>query len=93
MKKWISAFLRRHFKKSKKQSGQAIVEFLLVFMLTIGLARFVFFHKTYGIQGVMESTMMKLGAYLERDLKSGTKPGDQGQDSTDVFAGVVNWKN
>lgn len=84
-----SAMVRR----LANQSGQAIVEYVLLIGLSVLLARFIFFHPEFGIYGILNNGMMRLGSALELNLKSGTASGPPGRNSTDPFAGVGSWEN
>ena len=84
------SFLR---KKIKSKSGQAIVEFLLILMLTVGFTRFIYFHPRYGFKGIIDHTMLKVGTLLERDLKTGTRTGGRGVNPTEQYMGTSTWKN
>lgn len=78
----------------RRQSGQAIVEYLLLTMLVIGFARFIFFSNDYGIYGLLNKGMLRLGSALEQNLKSGTQSGSsQNAGSTDPFGGIGAWNN
>lgn len=73
--------------------GQTLVEFLLVLILAIGFARFIYFNQTFGILPNFDKMMLRLGSYLEANLKSGTRPGKAGVGSFEVFAGTNDWNN
>lgn len=93
LKKFLSN-LRPYFKFQKsKQSGQAIVEYILILTLALVFTRFVFFHQRYGFKGIIDHTMLKVGALLEKDLKAGAQPGGSGKSATDPWVGVSVWKN
>lgn len=77
----------------RKQDGQAIVEYVLILLLSLGFLRFVFFNKEYGFKAGLDKTMLKIGSHLEGNLKSGTKPGADGVKSLDAFAGTNRWSN
>lgn len=77
----------------RKQSGQAIVEYLLILILSLTFLRFVYFNREYGFKAGLDKTMLRLGSFLEGNLKSGTKPGSDGVKSLDAFAGTNRWSN
>lgn len=79
--------------KKSKQSGQAIVEYILIITLALTFTRFVFFHPKYGFKGIIDHTMLKVGALLEKDLKAGVQPGGNGTAATDAYIGTSVWKN
>ena len=86
--------VRRLFLPSlRSQRGQAIVEYILVLILAIGFTRFVFFNKEFGFKAMIDKTMLRLGSYLEQNLKSGTKAGGDGVKSLDAYAGTNRWSN
>jgi hypothetical protein len=73
--------------------GQTLVEYLLIVILALTFSRFIYFNEKFGVQPNFERTMIRLGSYLEGNLKSGTKNGEQGQNSNDAFAGTSTWTN
>ena len=77
----------------RSQRGQAMVEYMLVLILSIAFLRLVFFNKEYGFKAMLDKSMYRLGAYLEQNLKAGTKPGADGVKSLDAFAGTNRWSN
>lgn len=77
----------------KSQSGQAVVEYIIVVILAVSFTRFVFFNKEYGFQAMITKTMLNLGSFLEQNLKTGTKAGADGIESLDAFAGTSRWTN
>lgn len=77
----------------RQQKGQAIIEFMLVLILSLVFLRFVFFNRTYGFQAMLDKTMLRLGSHLENNLKTGVKSGEDGEKSLDAFAGTVRWSN
>lgn len=81
------------FNRQIGQRGQSLVEYLLVLMLAFGFARFIYFNQQFGIQPNFEKMMLGLGSYLEGNLKSGTKSGEQGRDASHAYAGTANWNN
>jgi len=87
--------LRRRFQvpQCKNQKGQAFVEYMLVLIISIAFLRFVFFNREFGLKANLDRTMLRLGSYLELNLKTGTKPGDDGVKSLDAFAGSNRWRN
>lgn len=88
---------RKFFMLSKRsQRGQGIVEFILILMLGLVLTRFVYFHKDFGLSASIENMMLRLGGFLEKNLKSGTGQNggsDAGKESTNKFMGTGAWKN
>ena len=86
-------FFRRP--KIRSQKGQAILEFLLILLISISFLRFVFFNKDFGFKAMLDKTMLRLGSHLENNLKSGTgiKVGNEGEKSLDAFAGTERWSN
>ena len=87
----IARFFRLPSLRSER--GQAIVEFLLVLLLSLAFLRFVYFNKDFGFKASLDKTMLRLGSYLEANLKTGTKPGGDGEKSLDAFAGTTRWQN
>jgi hypothetical protein len=79
--------------RCRGQKGQAMVEYLLLLILSLGFLRFVYFNKDFGFKAMLDKSMLRLGAYLEENLKSGTKPGADGEKSMDAFAGTSRWTN
>jgi hypothetical protein len=77
----------------RSQRGQAMVEYILILILSLAFLRFVFFNQEYGFKAMLDKTMLRLGSYLEANLKTGTKPGDDGVKSLDAFAGTGRWSN
>lgn len=77
----------------KNQRGQAVVEYLLVLIIAFTFTHQVFFNKEWGFKGMLQKTMLRLGSYLEQNLKSGTKVGGDGKLSLDPFAGTDRWSN
>ena len=77
----------------RRQRGQAIIEFMLVLILSLVFLRFVFFNRTYGFQAMLDKTMLRLGSHLENNLKTGVKAGADGEKSLDAFAGTNQWTN
>lgn len=84
---------KRRRARKRKQRGQAIVEYLLLLGITVFFARFIFFDPEYGLFGIINKGMLRVGTHLEQNLKSGTQPGGPGTGSTDQFAGASSWKN
>lgn len=80
-------------KNNRGQAGQAMVEYILVLLLAFSFAHFIYFHKTFGIQPNFDKMMLRLGSYLEGNLKAGTRNGEQGHQSSDAFAGTGTWTN
>jgi hypothetical protein len=77
----------------RSQRGQAVLEFLLILLLSIAFLRFVFFNKEYGFKASLDKTMLRVGSFLEGNLKTGTKIGSDGEKSLDGFAGTGRWSN
>lgn len=77
----------------RRQTGQAIVEYILILMLSLAFTRFVFFNKEYGAKAMIDKTMLKLGSFLEQNLKTGTKTGADGVKSLEAFGGTSRWSN
>jgi hypothetical protein len=87
-------FFRRFIRFPRAdQRGQAILEFMLIMLLSLAFLRFVFFNREYGFKAMLDKTMMRLGSHLEGNLKSGTKPGGDGDKSLDPYAGTSRWSN
>lgn len=82
---------KRKFLRS--QRGQALLEFMLILILSLAFLRFVFFNKEYGFKASLDKTMLRLGSFLEGNLKTGTKVGNDGEKSLDGFAGTGRWSN
>lgn len=81
-------------RRKRRQRGQAIVEYLLLLGITVLFARFIFFHEEYGLHGLINKTMLRVGTALEQNLKSGTKPGAPGRGSNEQYAGAGgSWNN
>lgn len=91
-RKWISRALRCR-PRLRGQRGQAITEYVLVLILAFTFTHFVFFNKKYGFKGVLEKTMLRLGTYLEENLKTGAKNGGDGVMSLEPYAGTDRWTN
>jgi uncharacterized protein (UPF0333 family) len=77
----------------RSQRGQAVLEFMLILLLSIAFLRFVFFNKEYGFKASLDKTMLRVGSFLEGNLKTGTKIGADGEKSLDGFAGTSRWSN
>lgn len=77
----------------RSQRGQAVLEFMLILLLSLAFLRFVFFNKEYGFKASLDKTMLRLGSFLEGNLKTGTKVGNDGEKSLDGFAGTGRWSN
>jgi|GEM_PF-5762253 len=76
------------------ERGQAIVEYLLVLIIAFTFTHQVFFNSKFGFKTVLAKTMMRLGSFLEQNLKSGTKVGgNNGRLSLDPYAGTDRWSN
>jgi hypothetical protein len=96
----LLAYIRRIFSlegklrpRLRSQRGQAMVEYMLVLILTLAFLRLVFFNKEYGFKAMLDKSMFRLGSFLEGNLKSGAKPGADGEKSLDAFAGTNRWSN
>lgn len=78
----------------QKQSGQALLEYILLLFVALAFAQFLFFSPEYGIKGNVDKFMLKLGAHLETDLKSGAGPngGSRGGAAT-PYSGIGQWTN
>lgn len=88
-----SPFFSYFRKLRRSQRGQALVEYLLIMFLALGFTRFIFFNKEFGFKAMLDKTMLRIGSYLEQNLKSGTKQGGDGVKSLDAFAGTDRWSN
>ncbi len=86
-------FFFRRRPKIRSERGQAILEFLLILLVSLAFLQLVFFNKEFGFKASLDKTMLRLGSYLEANLKSGTKLGPDGVKSMDGFAGVSRWSN
>lgn len=87
-------YLKRIFlDRKKKHSGQALVEYLMILMLALLFTRLIYFNKEFGFKGVLDKTMLRLGSFLEQNLKTGTQVGKDGENSLDPYAGTDTWKN
>ncbi len=76
------------------QGGQAILEYVLVLLIAFVFTHQVFFNAKWGFKSVLENTMLRLGSFLEQNLKSGTKVGgSNGRLSLDPYAGTDRWSN
>lgn len=84
---------RHHRSPLNNQRGQAIVEYILVLILSLGFTRFVFFNKEFGFQAMLEKTMLRFGSFLEQNLKSGTRVGADGVNSPEPYGGTGRWSN
>ncbi len=80
-------------KRRRKQSGQAMIEYILIFVVSLVFARYVFFHEEFGINAMLDRMMMRVGTNLEQNLKTGTAPGGVGKGSLAPFAGTNTWNN
>lgn len=92
-KSFIFRLLRARPRLRRAQGGQAIVEYLLILILSLAFLRFVFFNKEYGFKAMLDQTMLRVGGYLEANLKTGAKPGGDGEKSLDAYAGTNRWSN
>ena len=76
------------------QKGQAVTEYMLVLIIAFGFTHQVFFNPTFGFKSLLESTMLRIGSFVEQNLKSGTKVGgSDGKLSLDPYAGTDRWSN
>jgi hypothetical protein len=90
----ILRVLRRvRMPRLRSQGGQAIVEYLLILILSLAFLRFVYFNREFGFKAGLDKTMLRIGSYLEGNLKTGAKPGADGVKSLDAFAGTNSWSN
>ncbi len=80
-------------KRRQRQSGQAMIEYILLLGLMVVFARFIFFSPEFGFNGLLNRGMLRLGSFLEQNLKTGTQPGPQGRATSEPFAGAANWNN
>ena len=87
------AQIQKRRRRRRRQRGQAVLEFILILLVSMMFLRFVFFHRDYGFKAMLDKTMLRLGSFLEQNLKSGTKPGADGEKSLDAFAGTSRWSN
>lgn len=79
---------------ARGQRGQAILEYILVLLIAFVFAHQVFFNTKFGFKTVLQNTMLRLGSFLEQNLKSGTKVGgNNGRLSLDPYAGTDRWSN
>lgn len=85
---------RSRYRPLRNQRGQAIVEYLLVILIAFTFTHQVFFNTKFGFKSVLQKTMLRLGSFLEQNLKSGTKVGgNNGRLSLDPYAGTDRWSN
>lgn len=77
----------------RSQRGQALVEFILVLILALFFTRLVYFNKEFGFKAVIDKMMLRLGSFLELNLKTGTQVGPDGKNSLDAYAGTNQWTN
>lgn len=76
------------------QKGQAITEYILVLILAFTFTHQVFFNPKWGFKTMLQSTMLRIGSFVEQNLKSGTKVGgSDGKLSLDPYAGTDRWSN
>jgi hypothetical protein len=77
----------------RSQRGQSLVEFVLVLILALFFTRAIYFNKEFGFKAVLDKTMLRLGSFLELNLKTGTQAGADGTASLDGYAGTNQWSN
>ncbi|HEY8278187.1 MAG TPA: hypothetical protein VIH99_01100 [Bdellovibrionota bacterium] len=78
----------------RNQRGQSILEYILVLIIAFTFTHQVFFNSKWGFKGVLQKTMLRLGSFLEQNLKTGTKVGgSDGKLSLDPYAGTDRWSN
>ncbi len=92
-RKGLLQSLRRSRPSLRNQRGQAIVEYILILIISLGFTRFVFFNKEFGFKAMVDKTMMRLGSFAEQNLKTGTKAGGDGQKSLEAYGGTGRWTN
>ncbi len=80
-------------KRRRRQRGQALLEFLLFLSIAVGFTRYLYYNRDFGFKAVLDKTMLRFGVFLEQNLKSGTKIGGNGRDSTDKYIGTGQWTN
>jgi len=83
----------RVFRPSRRSGGQAVLEYILVLLIAFTFTHQVFFNSQFGFNTVIKKTMLRLGSFLEQNLKSGTKVGGNGRLSLDPYAGTDTWSN
>lgn len=90
----LYARLAGGLRRPSDQRGQAITEYVLVLIIALVFTHQVFFNNNWGFKGVLQKTMLRLGSFLEQNLKSGTKVGGaDGKLSLDPYAGTDRWSN
>ncbi|MGZ3692765.1 MAG: hypothetical protein ACXWQO_00850 [Bdellovibrionota bacterium] len=92
-RKGLLPYLRRCRPRLRSQRGQAIVEYILVLIMALGFTRFVFFNKEFGFKAMVDKTMLRLGSFVEQNLKTGTKTGADGVKSLEAYGGTSRWSN
>ena len=86
--------LRWRRSRLHNQRGQSLVEYMLVLIIAFTFTHQVFFNSTYGFKGILQKTMLRLGSFLEQNLKTGTKVGGgDGRKSLEPYAGTDRWSN
>lgn len=76
------------------ERGQAIVEYMLVIIIAFTFTHQVFFNTNFGFKSILQKTMLRLGSFLEQNLKTGTKVGgNNGRLSLEPYAGTDRWSN
>lgn len=89
----LSRLLRRLRRPLRGERGQSLVEFVLVLILALFFTRIIYFNKEFGFKALLDKTMLRLGSYLELNLKSGTQAGQESKKSLDGYAGTSQWNN
>lgn len=92
-RKGIFCLKRRIGKRKRSERGQALVEFVLVLVLALFFTRLIYFNKDFGFKALLDKTMLRLGSFLELNLKTGTQQGPDGRQSLDAYAGTNQWSN
>ncbi len=91
---FLFRIFRRLASPLRNQRGQSLVEFVLVLILSLFFTRLIYFNKEFGFKAVLDKTMLRLGSFLELNLKSGTQAGGgETRKSLDGYAGTGQWTN